>query len=587
MQGSGMSRAVMKKRKKLSKLSGDKSLLISNIADQRTIDSSDEDDTVKQPPSSVKRTKMKESTEFNQLLYEENLNKSVLNDLNKESVEEMSNKEDVSLFTSYCIADLVELEDVSQISSAARSTLILNKIIEPISNNEFYSSHWEDKPLICNRSSKNKNFKSLFSKSSFKKVVTNQLLIKDIDISVEFYESKFDPKLVNEDLDLNEQISEKVIWDEFKKGSTVILIQPQKFSDIIWKLLSSLEHEFDCLVHSKIYISPTGSINSELKYDNFDIFILQLEGSSQFSLYKPFEEFPLDGGFVDNSDPTSPVMHSIVSTTLKYPLELFVEVTLNEGDSMYIPKGWIYQHKTSPTAPHSLNLHVLTNKQNALANITELALPQAIALSISNSISIRRSLPKKYRSLIGVVASENDNDKKRTKIQKQFKLILQDIASAAFDMLDPASDQHYKKFILERLPVPLSKAEESCSYCGAPNAIIYPYTKLRMVRPGIAAAIIEDGMVVVYHCMDNSRELFGAPQPPVEFEQDDGPAIEMLLLAYPDGVIVSDLPHSNEETEDKVAIAQSLYKEGFLMIVDEASKPDVQSNQSDDSDSPF
>jgi hypothetical protein len=35
--------------------------------------------------------------------------------------------------------------------------------------------------------------------------------------------------------------------------------------------------------------------------------------------------------------------------------------------------------------------------------------------------------------------------------------------------------------------------------------VIHPYTKLRMVRPGIARAVVEDGMVVVYHCMDNSR----------------------------------------------------------------------------------
>jgi hypothetical protein len=26
-----------------------------------------------------------------------------------------------------------------------------------------------------------------------------------------------------------------------------------------------------------------------------------------------------------------------------------------------------------------------------------------------------------------------------------------------------------------------------------------------MLRPGIARAVVEDGMIVVYHCMDNSR----------------------------------------------------------------------------------
>ena len=52
--------------------------------------------------------------------------------------------------------------------------------------------------------------------------------------------------------------------------------------------------------------------------------------------------------------------------------------------------------------------------------------------------------------------------------------------------------------------------------------------------------------------MDNSRELFGAPLAPLEFELDDGPAIEALLAAYPDGIEVSELPHSSEEIEGKL-----------------------------------
>jgi hypothetical protein len=60
---------------------------------------------------------------------------------------------------------------------------------------------------------------------------------------------------------------------------------------------------------------------------------------------------------------------------------------------------------------------------------------------------------------------------------------------------------------MERLPVPLTPSEEAISYQGFANAVIYPYTQLRMVRPGIAIAVVEEGKVVVYHCMDNARYL--------------------------------------------------------------------------------
>ena len=130
-----------------------------------------------------------------------------------------------------------------------------------------------------------------------------------------------------------------------------------------------------------------------------------------------------------------------------------------------------------------------------------------------------------------------------------------------------------QQFIAARLPVPLSAREEACCAAGAPHAVIYPYTALRMLRPGIATAVVEAGKVVVYHCMDNSRELYGTALSPVEFELDDGPAIEALLAAYPDSITVSDLEHPSEELDDKIGVAQALFKEGFLLITDEVSKP--------------
>ena len=74
--------------------------------------------------------------------------------------------------------------------------------------------------------------------------------------------------------------------------------------------------------------------------------------------------------------------------------------------------------------------------------------------------------------------------------------------------------------------------------------------------------------------VSNVRSLYSAPLNPLEFELDDGPAIEGLLHSYPDGVVVSNLYHPSEELDDKISIAQALYKEGILVIEDEASKPD-------------
>lgn len=74
---------------------------------------------------------------------------------------------------------------------------------------------------------------------------------------------------------------------------------------------------------------------------------------------------------------------------------------------------------------------------------------------------------------------------------------------------------------------------------------------------------------------------------PMEFELDDGPAIEALINAYPEGIVVSDLPHVSEELDDKLDVARALFKEGFLLVDDEASKPAVDGSDKDDDDDPF
>lgn len=82
--------------------------------------------------------------------------------------------------------------------------------------------------------------------------------------------------------------------------------------------------------------------------------------------------------------------------------------------------------------------------------------------------------------------------------------------------------------------------------------------------------VLEDGEAVVYHTMENARSHHGAAMANVGFPLDDAPAIERLLLAYPDYVEVRDLPHPPTDDLDlKVQIATALFREGFLVIVDD------------------
>lgn len=134
-------------------------------------------------------------------------------------------------------------------------------------------------------------------------------------------------------------------------------------------------------------------------------------------------------------------------------------------------------------------------------------------------------------------------------------------------MIDAACDQLAKRYMSERQPPSLTP-QELLNTVKAPDGeskYILPNTMCRLARPGIARIVVEEEKAVLYHCLENSREFQGNPLSPMEFEMDDGPALEQLLTTVePHWILVNDLYH--DSIEDKVAIAQALYDEGILAI---------------------
>ena len=136
-------------------------------------------------------------------------------------------------------------------------------------------------------------------------------------------------------------------------------------------------------------------------------------------------------------------------------------------------------------------------------------------------------------------------------------------------MLDAACDQMGKRFLSDRLPPALTEREIAGTsrdvHTDEASNDILPGTLCRLVRPGIARLVLEDDKAVVYHCMDNSRVYHGKALSPMEFESDDGPALEQLITTVePSWIRVNELFH--DTIEDKIAIAQSLFDEGILCV---------------------
>ena len=128
-----------------------------------------------------------------------------------------------------------------------------------------------------------------------------------------------------------------------------------------------------------------------------------------------------------------------------------------------------------------------------------------------------------------------------------------------------------KRYLSDRLPPAFTTDEsEGTNLCKSTREVpeILPSTHCRLARAGIARIVLEDEKAVLYHCMENSRVFHEKPLRPLEFETDDGPALEQLLTTVePEWISVNDLYH--DTIEDKIAIVQSLFDEGLISVKNE------------------
>mmetsp|Transcript_56345 Transcript_56345/g.136660 ORF Transcript_56345/g.136660 Transcript_56345/m.136660 type:complete len:574 (-) Transcript_56345:2211-3932(-) len=515
-------------------------------------------------------------------------------------------------------------EILENLTAKQRAAALFQAIIHPVTLEQFYAEYWEKKPLLVQASAENNNrkkrFQQLLSLESIKDMSKNQTLYYGRDLNVTKYRK--DPKdgvkrritldkLYNEDEDEDDddqkqnepavdtetgavRVNPTELWSNYNKnGCTIRLLCPHKYNNNVQSLLSTLEMEMSCMVGSNAYLTPPNTSQGFAPhYDDIEAFCLQLEGSKRWKVYNPIkgQELPR----ASSEDFTTDDIRTMIGQPV-------LDVTLSEGDLLYMPRGWIHQactlkthNGTTDQHQHSLHLTISAMQQWSWIDLLEMVMPEAVdaCAKSETSTSLREGLPKGFMEYMGVMYEETKDDnlpeslkkvseteqqedpsvQKRKMLQEHFraeaKKRIMNIARTACEMIDASCDEMSKRFISERQPPALTPKEKYMTAQGdtaADETPILPNTLCRLVRPGIGRLVIEDDKAVVYHCADNSREYQGHEISPLEFEMDDGPALEQLLTTVePAWIVVNDLYH--DTIEDKIAIAQSMYDEGILAI---------------------
>lgn len=259
--------------------------------------------------------------------------------------------------------------------------------------------------------------------------------------------------------------------------------------------------------------------------------------------------------------------------------KLLLDVILQPGDLLYMPRGCIHQAEALQDA-HSLHLTVSANQHCTWTDLFELSLPRALQLASGECLGLRKSLPCDMAQYTGLIHEGDDSVQRKTfngTAQQLLQQVLKEMP------LDAAADRLGVQFVQQRLPpYGLDKQEDR------PDLEISSSSKISLVRPGIAAMTVEDDSVVLYHCLNNPRILHAArPSDTVEEESEDeqtgcapgrlefdldcGEVLEHVLSTTQKskGVSVGKLEGLLEAAEantDIYALIGDLYSEGLIDV---------------------
>ncbi|KAK9802556.1 hypothetical protein WJX73_001613 [Symbiochloris irregularis] len=194
----------------------------------------------------------------------------------------------------------------------------------------FRSGIWEQHPCLCAATDNSRSFlTSLASRSVLQAALATHIdEVGSLEFGVDLVAAKYQNG--HRESCTAEEGTSKAIWQLFKEGCTLQIIQPQRWLDSLWRLTAALEAQLGCLVGINAYLTPAGTQGLAPHHDDVELWVCQTQGSKRWRLYKPWQGLALPALPSPDFDPADigdPIM----------------DVTLQEGDVLYMPRGTVHQ----------------------------------------------------------------------------------------------------------------------------------------------------------------------------------------------------------------------------------------------------
>jgi ribosomal protein L16 Arg81 hydroxylase len=259
---------------------------------------------------------------------------------------------------------------------------VLDTLISPVAVDTFLAEFWERTPLHVPRNVPG-YFADLYDVSDIEESLVAGA--RDLDrfalVKAGAPQAALDDYVVT---------SPAIRWKSTGKGSTTH-IDPRKVASLLERgytlvikdaaLLSArlqrtcnrLQRELGAYVGANVYFTPAGAQGLDVHHDTHDTLTVQIEGSKTWRVYEPLVELPLE----------SQQLHR---GTQIPPLTLHSEVSLDAGETLYLPRG--YAHEAVAGSERALHVTFALAPLRAIDLLHDM-----LDVAATGDVSLRRALP--------------------------------------------------------------------------------------------------------------------------------------------------------------------------------------------------
>jgi len=258
----------------------------------------------------------------------------------------------------------VQYSDRSGPTSLAGST---NMALAPITPETFFRDYWEQQPLHIDRSD-NVYFKSLINTDALETLLSTQdLYFPEVQLS------RAEAAIpVQEYVDEDNRVLPYRLIEFYREGGTLVLSRAHRKIATLARFVREIQRDLQMRCQTNVYLSPAGCQGLNAHYDTHDVLVLQVEGQKTFHFYSrgvelPFNDERFDASLTDNG-------------TLEQ------SITLNPGDTLYIPRGFRHDALAEGDRP---SLHITLG---LFPVIMRDLLQSLVQVAAENNPAMRRSV---------------------------------------------------------------------------------------------------------------------------------------------------------------------------------------------------